>query len=82
MEIIEIFNSMDLWLEEFLINFKNTVIILTSNLGSQYLSSLKDNEETEKVFDKEKVNNDFSVSISFCLENFVKKIPLTNKMFR
>ncbi len=31
------------------VDFTNTIIILTSNLGSQYLSSLTDDEEVEKV---------------------------------
>lgn len=34
------------------VDFTNTIIILTSNLGSQYLSTLKDNEDVEKVVDK------------------------------
>lgn len=34
------------------VNFTNTIIIMTSNLGSQYLSMLKDDEETEKAMDK------------------------------
>ena len=31
------------------VDFTNTLIILTSNLGSQYLSSLTDDEDVEKV---------------------------------
>jgi ATP-dependent Clp protease ATP-binding subunit ClpB len=31
------------------VDFTNTIIILTSNLGSQYLSSLTDDEDVEKV---------------------------------
>src|SRR3712207_4098240 len=31
------------------VDFNNTIIILTSNLGSQYLSSLTDDEDVEKV---------------------------------
>jgi ATP-dependent Clp protease ATP-binding subunit ClpB len=31
------------------VDFTNTIIILTSNLGSQYLSSLTDHESVEKV---------------------------------
>jgi ATP-dependent Clp protease ATP-binding subunit ClpB len=31
------------------VDFTNTIIILTSNLGSQYLSSLTDDEQVEKV---------------------------------
>ena len=35
------------------VDFTNTIIILTSNLGSQYLSSLTDDEDVEKVEDVE-----------------------------
>jgi hypothetical protein len=31
------------------VDFTNTIIILTSNLGSQYLTSLTDDEQVEKV---------------------------------
>lgn len=34
------------------VDFKNTLIILTSNLGSQVLADLKDNESPEKVRDQ------------------------------
>jgi len=34
------------------VDFKNTIIILTSNLGSQYLVDLKDGENVESVRDK------------------------------
>ena len=32
------------------VDFKNTIIIMTSNLGAQYLSNLKDGEDAESVF--------------------------------
>ncbi len=32
------------------VDFTNTIIIMTSNLGAQYLSNLKDGEDTESVF--------------------------------
>ena len=34
------------------VNFTNTIIILTSNLGANYIASLQDNEGVKKVYDK------------------------------
>jgi ATP-dependent Clp protease ATP-binding subunit ClpB len=34
------------------VDFSNTVLIMTSNLGAEYLSALKDGEDVEKVRDK------------------------------
>ncbi len=34
------------------VDFKNTLIILTSNLGSEYLAGLKENEDSSKVRDQ------------------------------
>jgi len=34
------------------VNFTNTIIILTSNLGSKYLTELKENESTDSVLNK------------------------------
>jgi len=63
------------------VDFKNTIIILTSNLGSQFISNNKDKEITQEVKDQvmEMVKNHFKPEFLNRLDDIIVFDRLNNK---
>ena len=60
------------------VDFTNTIIIMTSNLGAQYLANLKDGQDTETVFNL--VMNDVKKAFKPEFINRLDEIILFNKL--
>jgi ATP-dependent Clp protease ATP-binding subunit ClpB len=61
-----------------IVNFTNTIIILTSNLGAKYIAELPESEDVEKIFDK--VMDDVKLAFRPEFINRLDEIVLFNRL--
>ncbi len=64
-----------------MVNMKNTIIIMTSNIGSQYISELSDKEEKEKKI-REELRKYFRIEFLNRIDDIVIYDALTDEDIR
>ena len=62
------------------VNFKNTIIIMTSNIGAEYINFSDDQKSKIEIFTKEKVFEDIKVNFKPEFINRIDEIILFNRL--
>ena len=63
-----------------LVNFKNTIIIMTSNIGAEHINFSEDQESKIEVFTKDKVFDEIKVNFKPEFINRIDEIILFNRL--